>query len=246
MSSVVYIGAALVLVGIAFFAVPFAYRMHLAKELGADAVPFTQSPDDPRATVLVLGDSTGVGVGAARPSESVAGRLGRKISHAHIENCARVGARIADVSRQLTCATRETYDLIVLQVGANDALSREGVEAVAGELDALLATLTARARHTVFLSSGYIGDAAIFPFFARGLLNARTVELYERFAKVAEMHSRVYRVDLFDSEMRELFVREPEVYLASDRFHPSSAGYKLWFDCVREVLEKESVWHVLR
>ena len=46
--------------------------------------------------VLVLGDSTGVGIGANRPEESIAGLLAQDFPAADIVNVSRSGARVAD------------------------------------------------------------------------------------------------------------------------------------------------------
>ena len=71
-------------------------------------------------SVLVLGDSTAVGVGS--PSdESVAGRLGEYL-HASVENHAVSGAVTADLPGQIAKAQKQHYDLILIQIGANDII----------------------------------------------------------------------------------------------------------------------------
>ena len=45
-------------------------------------------------------------------------------------------------------------------------------------------------------------------------------------------------MDLFDKRDSDPFVREPELYLAPDYFHPSSRGYEYWFSKVEAKLEE--------
>ncbi len=61
-----------------------------AKIIGADlvksALAYEQHPDKPSMRILIAGDSTGVGIGAKVPRNTIAGRLGRDFPHADITN----------------------------------------------------------------------------------------------------------------------------------------------------------------
>src|SRR3982751_910398 len=77
--------------------------------------PYEASPTQPLASVLVLGDSTGVGLGATHPEDSIAGRLGAEHPRARITNHAAIGARFEDIPAQLEAAQQsartESFDL---------------------------------------------------------------------------------------------------------------------------------------
>ena len=81
------------------------------------SVPYTQvaTPDTPK--VLFVGDSTGVGVGATRPGDSVAGRLGAAYPEWNIENRSVSGRKTAEILPTLRDLANEQYDTIVIQVG---------------------------------------------------------------------------------------------------------------------------------
>src|SRR6187402_3364078 len=77
------------------------------------------------ATVLVLGDSTGVGVGATLPEESVAGLLAADYPDAEVINVAVSGTRVAGAIAQARVC-REAgmrFDLALLHVGGNDVVA---------------------------------------------------------------------------------------------------------------------------
>src|SRR5665213_3447970 len=52
--------------------------------IAAQAVPYEQHPPNPAMYILVMGDSTAVGTGAATNTESIAGRLGARYPQADI------------------------------------------------------------------------------------------------------------------------------------------------------------------
>lgn len=222
----------------------FLYRLNISKGLVEVAQPHIQSGTG--ASLLIIGDSTGVGVGAGTPQESIAGRLGKTFPNISIENCARSGATIREVNDQLSCARKDRYDVVILQAGANDVLTTRNIKAVEEELSLLLSDITKRADAVFFMSSGDIGDARIFPPLVRGMVSARTDVFYDRYKEIAEEYGKVSRVELRIPEVGDLFVSKPRRYLARDMFHPSSAGYGLWFDVLKTTMEDAGVWQKLQ
>ena len=214
----------------------FAYLFSIAMKLTSNTVPFERITDDTRVPLLVLGDSTAVGVGASTPEESVPGRVAVYIGATYVENHAVSGARVDDVPQQVKKATLPRYRMILLQIGANDmARFRDADEAAAG-LAEVLQGLPA-ADTVVVISAGDLGTARIFPPPMRPWYTRVNRAYHAAFAKAAEAHGAVY-VDLSRGPGKELFEKEPGTYFAPDQFHLSSAGYGLWFDAIREALEK--------
>ena len=72
--------------------------------------------------VLILGDSTGVGVGASLPEESIAGLLAADYPQADVVNISESGARIAEaIDQAKRCnAAAMHFDVAILHVGGND------------------------------------------------------------------------------------------------------------------------------
>lgn len=197
--------------------------------LAAESRAFEARPSNPKRTLLIIGDSTAVGTGAELPENSVAGRLSRLVPDAEIINRAEDGARTGEVIRQLALAPSEKYDVILIQSGGNDILWFTDLQRLRAETTALLKQATARAGRVVMMSTGDVGAAPAFliPFdwlyswrtrHVRALLLDLTNELEVEF------------VDLYDPGAGNPFNASPDRYYASDGLHPSSEGYRLWFE----------------
>jgi lysophospholipase L1-like esterase len=195
--------------------------------------------DDHRRTLLVLGDSTGVGVGALRPEESVAGRLAQLMNATYVENRAVSGAVAADIESQLADAALKTYDVILFQVGANDILRFHRAGKVATTLLPLLRAAAARSERAIFMCAGNVGAASVIPFFAAPVHRRLCLRYYREFAKIAAQAGADF-IDLYQPPATDPFLAHPTKYLAADGFHPSSEGYKLWFSSLEKTLREKN------
>jgi lysophospholipase L1-like esterase len=202
-----------------------------SKVLIAAAVPYQNATGT--ISILVIGDSTAAGVGASSPSESTAGLLGASL-HASVENHAVSGAVTADMQGQLAQAKLKHYDLVLIQDGANDVVSFHSLANVNMQMQALLSNVQHYSDHVVLLTAGKIGDAPLIPWLFSGLINARAAKLQSLFTASAAQAGAAY-VDLSGSQS-DAFSNDPAKYYAADTFHPSSAGYALWFDAIKETI----------
>jgi hypothetical protein len=89
----------------------------------------------------------------------------------------------------------------------------------------------------IVLSCGNLGGAEIFPRLIGSLYEHISRTYHTKLREITTKHGGIY-VDLFDERDSDPFVREPEVYLAPDYFHPSSRGYEYWFGKVEARLEE--------
>lgn len=228
-----------VLIAILLLAGYFGFDMYrrtsIAETLVADATRFSLNSEDTTRTMLVLGDSTGVGVGADTPDDSIAGLLSNKISATHVENYAVSGATVADIAAQAARAQLATYDVILVQIGANDIIRLRSATRIAEMLAPELETLSKKTDVLIHLSVGNVGAAPFFPFFMQPIYHTRTRAYHEAFTKRAAELDTIY-VNLYEPPETDPFVAEPNVYLAADGLHPSSAGYALWFEKVKSIL----------
>jgi lysophospholipase L1-like esterase len=208
----------------------FYARVQIAKALVKVAVPYQLNSTDTRVTLLVLGDSTGVGVGAVRPEDTVAGRLASKMGATSVENYSVSGAVVADLAGQLAQANLKTYSTILLQIGANDIMWFHSVAQSGRTLAHVLATLP-HADTVYIMSAGNIGAATLIPFFVRPFHAMLNQKYHEEFAKVATAAGAHY-VNLYAPPAQDPFTLEPEKYFSRDGLHPSSEGYRVWFDAL--------------
>lgn len=205
------------------------YRFARLKRIGdrlADAAIVYQRPAAGHpATVLVIGDSTGVGTGAARPEDSIAGQLAQQFPHAAVVNHARNGARTLDALLQVVDAGSARYDLVLIHVGGNDVLRRTPLRALGPQVDALLARACQRSGHVVVTTTPNVGLVPAFLPPVSWWLTRRSREVCGLFADAARRHGAHY-VDFFHTRATDPFGREPQRYFAEDRLHPSTDCYR--------------------
>ncbi|MBP9816533.1 MAG: hypothetical protein KBD05_00685 [Candidatus Pacebacteria bacterium] len=208
-------------------------KARASRQLMANEHPYTKESTDYTKTVLVLGDSTAVGIGADKPEDSVAGRVAAYVEATYVENHAISGTAVEDLPKQINEAKREFYDLILIQVGGNDILSFSDPKKVGPLLTEVLKTLPKAGKVVVF-SAGNVGGASIFPHPIRPIHTWLTLEFHKAFAKAVE--GLAIYVNLYEPPGKDLFLKDQDRYLSVDGLHPSSEGYRLWFEKVREVL----------
>lgn len=197
------------------------------------ATSYSLAGSDRSKTLLVLGDSTGVGVGAATPEESVAGRLASSIQATYVENRAVSGAVVADLSAQIAHASLEHYDLVLIQIGGNDITHFHDAEKTTNALELIVQDAVSRSDATILIAAGNVGAAIILPPPIRPFYTKLNLQYHAAFAAMAERAGAVY-VNLYRPPREDPFVRDPYTYLAADGFHPSSAGYGIWFDALEK------------
>ncbi len=231
---------------IVLFALAYLYYWHpvrqavkISLEIIATTVPYEQRPENPTRKILIAGDSTAYGTGAKNSKDSIAGRIGAKYPDARITNVSVNGLRLEGLNELLEKQSGETYDLILFQIGANDVTGFTKRTDVRRELEKAVAFAEARASVVILVTAGNVGLAPIFKPPATQLLSWRTRVVREIFMEVAALRPAVTYVDLYVTKENDVFGTDIEKYYAADRFHPSGAGYGVWFTDIETVLEAQ-------
>lgn len=211
-----------------------------SQELVERSEPFTQEGENPNKQILVLGDSTAVGTGASDPQYSVAGRLGDMYPDARVENWAVNGNKLADVLEQVKTKDLEQYDLVLLQVGANDIIFHTPLAEARSSARQLLDAVTPHAEHIAWIVSGNIGLAPFFPQPFGWYLERRTQTFHRAFKEVAKEKDVVF-VDLYEKRANDPFSKDPAKYYAPDFLHLSDAGYEVWFGSLIDALPEQAI-----
>lgn len=204
-----------------------------SRALIATPAPYEQHPANPSLRVLVAGDSTGAGVGSA-PEGSIAGRLGALLPEADITNHAESGSRLKDLNQVLE-DIHEHYDLVLLQIGANDIIRATPLEEVRNEIRAALKHADRLGERTIIMTAGNVGLSPVFVWPFSAIVSARTKEVRTIFMQEAAAHGAVY-VDLYKDRKDDVFITDVPRYFAPDRFHPSADGYGVWFEELKKKL----------
>lgn len=181
-------------------------------------------------TLLVLGDSTAVGVGAENPEESIAWQLSKYIRASEVENQWVSWAIVSDVARQVALARAKEYDYILLQIGGNDMTRLHDLMKVSKDYESLISSLP-KHKYLIVMSCGNLGGARIFPRFIGYIYERISRSYHAKFREIVIWYGGIY-IDIFDERAVDPFIRNPGSYLAADLFHPSSLGYEYWFSKV--------------
>lgn len=237
MSAVVNIVGIAILSVFAYWAANTFFKARISKALMEHEEPFKNETFDYRKTLLVLGDSTGAGVGADRPEDSVAGRLASYLGATYVENYAESGTMTEELPFQIQKAKLPKYDYILVQIGGNDILTFHSAKKTAGELSSAIGKLPPAGK-LIIMSAGNAGGGTLFPPPMRPFHTMSNLAMHNEFKRVAHGWKALY-VNLYEPFWKDPFLRNPYRYLSRDGLHPSTYGYGLWFEKVKAALEKQ-------
>ncbi len=195
---------------------------------------FEHRPALRRARVLVLGDSTGVGIGAADPHDSLAGLLAAEFPNAEVVNASVAGARLVDVIEQ--CRMQHWpphhFDLVLLHAGGNDVLRLTDWRALTTDATHLLEQLRCVGKRTIWMGVANIGLSPLFIAPFSWWLSARTRKASRIFATCAA-RAGVEFVSFFHERGRDVFSSECRKYYSTDGLHPSSHSYRFCYEVLK-------------
>ena len=231
----------LVFAGVLLEAAAFWRGVSRARRFAAAGRRFERRLSARRASMLILGDSTGVGVGAALPEESIAGLLAADYPDADIVNFAVSGACVADAIAQvdqcLDAGLR--FDLALLHVGGNDVVVDTPLPRLADDCDTLLRRLALLAVRTAWLGPPDLGLAPLFPRPYAWVMASRSRAMSQVFSAAAARHKVVF-VDFSAPSHGAYFSKRRRNHFAIDGFHPNSASYKYGYATTRQMLGLQS------
>jgi len=227
----------LAVAGVLLETAAFWHGVRRAYRFSAGARRFERRLSSQHARVLILGDSTGVGVGAAKPEDSIAGLLAADYPEADIVNVAVSGTRVAGAIAQVDecLAAGLRFDLVILCVGGNDVVADTPLPQLAADCDTLLRSLARVAARTVWLAPPDLALAPLFPRPYAWLLGLRSRAAAQVFAAAAARHE-VVLVDFSAPSHLAYFRKQRRNHFAIDGFHPNSASYQYVYATARQML----------
>lgn len=178
--------------------------------------------------LLVLGDSTAVGVGSETQGDALPGNLARELRERWgrgVEWTAigESGATSRDlVERFLPLALEAEYDFVFLTVGANDALKIRTRAAFSRDVRSILSQLRSRNPDAVLMMS------SLPAFYRFELLPQPLKRSLYRHSSSLESAARSVVAGFDNCFMSPKPPPYTEGFFASDLFHPSSQGYRDW------------------
>jgi lysophospholipase L1-like esterase len=198
----------------------------------------------PLLRLLVIGESTAAGVGAAHHGEALAGELAARLA-TKLGRCVcwRVlgenGATARRALRLLEEAHDAAADLAVVALGVNDVLEQTAAARWSHEVAALVEGLRERtgAREVILLEVPPLARFPALPRPLRDVLGRDARRLDAGLARVA------VRLDASDRRVRHYrFAFDgARQFFASDGFHPSARGYARWAELIAERYAREAM-----
>ncbi len=194
-------------------------------------LPAAQGPrtgeagDGPELRLLIVGDSSAAGVGAAEQGVALAGRLAAELASTHHVTwklVARTGATTADCLARLAALPPARFDIAITALGVNDvtgSVPRARFLARQADLRALLADRFGVAQ---VIASGLppMGDFPALPQPLRWVMGASARRFDAGLARATADDPGWHHVAFELSLTPDL--------MAEDGFHPGPAGYALW------------------
>ncbi len=216
-----------------------AVRVKKGKELSARAVPFQRLNLQAKMRILILGDSTGVGTGAEDNNLTVAGRFGQAFPDAEIVNKSQNGWRVHDAREFLDTADLGKFDLIILQIGANDIIRFTPLSNFSQNLASIFKRAKAMSPVVAALHSGNVGLAPFFPRWIGPLYSWRTRQVRAIYSELASDSGVIY-VDLYTDRAHDPLGADVAKNYAPDGLHLTGAGYGVWYAKIQDALLKAS------
>ena len=195
--------------------------------------------EGPALSYVVLGDSTGAGVGASY-DEGIAVKTATELGLTHavsMRNCAVSGARVRDVlEKQLPCAEAARPDVVLISAGANDVTHLTSIPSMRRRLRVIVARLKAANPRAAIVITGApdMGSPPRIPWILRGAASLRTKMVNRMFRKEARNLQLTFApiADVTGPQFR----RDRSLFDA-DRFHPNGRGYATWVVVLNEALK---------
>jgi lysophospholipase L1-like esterase len=195
-------------------------------------------PSHPPLRVVVLGDSSVTAPGVAHPDQIWVRILSDRLAarwHVTLKSVAVGGSTVRDVlNSQLEAAIGFEPDLVLIAVGANDAIRGVPVRRFEAGLDRLVVELGGTG--ATIVQSG-VGDLGTIPRLhppLRGLMTRRSLAFHQAHHRVAERHGTLI-AELREDD-RELWLRDRSLW-SEDLFHVSAAGHARWAKFAWQTLE---------
>ncbi|WP_246561328.1 SGNH/GDSL hydrolase family protein [Streptomyces roseirectus] len=179
----------------------------------------------PELRVAVIGDSTALGHGVDHPDQTPGALIGRGMAKetgrpVRVGVHAKFGATIQALAPQVDRALLDAPHLAVLTMGANDTLMPFPLGRAARRLRDHVRRLRAQGTTVVVLVGTDTGYGAAFPTLPRRLLSWRCRRLGRLQGRQA-LREGARIVSYQDPD----FLRDQDLLIGKDRFHPSPEGY---------------------
>lgn len=229
MKRIVYVLAAVLCLYVVINLAQTGIHLYKWKELAQASRAYEVAPPGAKKKILVVGDSTGVGVGATDPADSIAGRIAGDFPLVEIVNRSANGARAEDVLEQLKTIDDTDFDVVLVQMGCRDILLFTDLDMLEDTVLEILHSAYQLAPNVIFMGTGNMGSCPAFLPPINRVYTERARKVKSMFVLLSRGKGVDY-VDLFREKGDDEFLGDRKRFFAADSIHPSSDGYALWYE----------------
>lgn len=198
-------------------------------------------PSLPLLKVAAMGDSSVTAPGVLLDnswSRRVARHLSREY-HVDLHSLAVGGSKVTDViDAQLESAISYQPDLVLLAVGANDALRGTPISRFESEANRLLDLLLPHTKAVLFAGVGDLGTIPRLSEPLQTVARRRGRSIDRAIYRVCRRYDRVVKADAWEHPSWAMFEQRPEVAFAADQFHASDEGHNAFAQSAIRAIEE--------
>lgn len=223
----------------------YLYMKHNGSVVPAPTIPRTTQTlgHGPPLTYIVMGDSTSIGQGTSY-DHSYALASAQHLAEHHTVSFINVGISGATtktvLTQQLAKAASYKPDVVLLGVGANDAVHYTSGDSIQRSLRAIVSGLKTANPHVriVVTGSPAVDGASRFIWPYKQVMELRTTQVNNAFKPVIADEGLTFAP--IAAKTRTAFRADPTL-LAADKFHPNARGYALWIPIINDALDRSSL-----
>ncbi|MGB0757053.1 MAG: GDSL-type esterase/lipase family protein [Patescibacteria group bacterium] len=217
----------------------FWSRIKIGKQLAESSEPASFIVANPSKSMLIIGDSTGVGTGASSPETTLAGLLHRDYPKLNIDNKSDDGLKINEV-RGVLDSVNDDYDIILIHAGGNDIVYFSPLQSIQHHMTELVREANFKSKEVIVITSGNVGFAPIWPYPLNKLYDTRSQKVLPLIQENVEREGGTF-VSLLTTRENDPFKDALDTYYAEDGLHLSSEGYVVWYESLLDTLSKNNI-----
>jgi lysophospholipase L1-like esterase len=187
------------------------------------------NPQDQPLRLLALGDSTVQGVGVNNVSQTLVYQVADKLSangrYVQVTNYGISGAKVGDVVADQLPKIGQSYDIVMVSIGANDATHFTPKDQFIASVQKIVSTIATNQPTVLWASSPDMHYPPALPEPFRYFIGHRAQVENIWLQPLIDRPNFTY-VDLYDGGRLD-YSKDPTLY-APDLFHPSAKGYTVW------------------
>lgn len=190
--------------------------------------------DGPPLRLLVIGDSSALGLGVSTQDDALLGQLIARLegrAEVHYELVAQTGAKTADVLGWLDELPDAKYDIAVTALGVNDVTKGVSLRRWLRQQALLFDRIKARFDTELIVVSGLppVGQFPLLPHPLRWVLGRQAARFDRHLRRLADKRP--------DCEALRFTLGLDESNMSADGFHPGPTVYAAWADAVAQAIQ---------